>query len=789
VRERLRSIRVLRSLRFLPYSLPYRAWSLIRPIRPHRILFLSDSHLGFTGNFGFLRAEIHRQQPDAEVVGIFKDGLGRRRSLRDLLRLPYLLATSAVVVLDDFYPLVYPLRLRRRTRLVQVWHAAGAFKRVGHSRAGLPGGPTPGSDIHRNYTHATVSSEGIRDDYAEAYGIPRERIRALGVPRSDFFFDEPLVTAARDRVRARLGVPASVRLAVYAPTFRGNGQLTAYADESADWGRVADALGGDWRVAVRRHPFTTRGARPLPAGVIDASADVEMNDLLAAADVLITDYSSAVFEFALLRRPVVFFTPDLDRYAATRSFYRPFEDYAIGPVVRSSEQLAPAISSAQVDSARFDRFLSDFCGALDGRSSERIVREVLLAAPRRSHPRRTDSASARLLRRAGLDLTTARVARVSLTVMSSLMQVLPSRRKVTMLTREHNRPPVDFVLLRDALRRRDPSMQVTIISRMVPGGVLPKVGYAFHILVELYHVATSRVLVVDGYSFVASAARHDDELTIVQMWHALGALKKFGLSILGRPEGRDPRLARAMRMHRNYDIVITSAERCRPAYAEAFGTDAAKVVVAPLPRVDRLRDPIARERARSRFAKLYPELGATPVVLYAPTFRTRRGSGHPVDPVELTRALGGAGYAVITKLHPLVAPPRHAELRTAPGMSTQDLMLVADHFVTDYSSAVFEAAVAGIPSYLLAPDLDDYVQSRDFYLTYPEDLGLPLTQSVAGLVDLLRAGAATPEQVVRLAEAFVETADDDRTGAADRLAELLIEAAGSRGRSRSRRRP
>ena len=83
---------------------------------------------------------------------------------------------------------------------------------------------------------------------------------------------------------------------------------------------------------------------------------------------------------------------------------------------------------------------------------------------------------------------------------------------------------------------------------MVPPGVLRKFGYALALLSELYHVATSRVLVLDGYSIAASAAWHGDGLTVVQLWHALGAMKKFGLSIVGRPEGRDPALARAMRL-------------------------------------------------------------------------------------------------------------------------------------------------------------------------------------------------------------------------------------------------
>ena len=234
---------------------------------------------------------------------------------------------------------------------MQVWHAAGAFKRVGHSRAGLPGGPTPGSDIHRNYTDAYVSSEGIRSHYAEAFGIDLARVRALGVPRTDFFHDVAAVSSARARVRSRLGIAPDHRLVLFAPTFRGSGQLSAHTDESADWSQVARELGGGWQVAIRNHPFATRTGATVPAGLIDASGIEDMNELLAAADVLVTDYSSAIFEYALLRRPIVFFT-QTSRIRDDRAFYRPFAEYAIGPTTESAAELARLITRARVEKRR-----------------------------------------------------------------------------------------------------------------------------------------------------------------------------------------------------------------------------------------------------------------------------------------------------------------------------------------------------------------------------------------------------------------------------------------------------
>jgi CDP-glycerol glycerophosphotransferase (TagB/SpsB family) len=292
------------------------------------------------------------------------------------------MARSRVIVLDDFYPLIYQLNLRPGTALGQVWHAVGAFKRVGHSRAGLPGGPIRGSRIHRNYTWATASSEDVRPDIAESFGIDLARVHALGVPRTDALFDPARVARVREEVRARLGIPAGARLVLFAPTFRGHGARTAhYPPDAVDWEALARDLAPEWALAVKMHPLVAplTVTRPDVRGVIDVTAEREMTELMMAADVLVTDYSSAIFEFALLRRPIVFFAPDLPEYTASRDFYRPFSRYLIGPVVTDQAGLAAAIRTAHVDDAVLTDFIEEFASACDGHSTQRIVRELILA--------------------------------------------------------------------------------------------------------------------------------------------------------------------------------------------------------------------------------------------------------------------------------------------------------------------------------------------------------------------------------------------------------------------------
>lgn len=376
-----------------------------------------------------------------------------------------------------------------------------------------------------------------------------------------------------------------------------------------------------------------------------------------------------------------------------------------------------------------------------------------------------------MMRRLRFDVAAAYVARFALTLVSLTMWALPRREKITMLTRQSDRTPSDFALLRDALVAQNPSTTVVIRARMMPAGVVGKAAYGLHLLKDIYHVETSRIVIVDGYSIIVSAVRHSRGLTVVQMWHALGALKKFGLSILGREGGRDPKLAKAMRMHDGYDLVVASAERCRAPFAEALGVGIDQVIVAPLPRVDRLRDREERAKARATFEGLHPELAGRRIALFAPTFRTGDRS-QDAEAIEITEALDAVGYATVTKLHPLVPTPDDPRLHTVPQMSTQELLLVADIFITDYSSAIFEAAVAGVPSYLYAGDLDDYVESRDFYMAYPGDLGLPMSRTVTELAAQIGRGACTPEDIAATAANHVEI--PEKGSAAQSLAAAIV---------------
>ena len=177
------------------------AYRVARPIARRtgpRVLFASDSRAELGGNLQVVWDRMVARGLDREydMLTLFKPSIADHRSFRDRFRMPWLLATADVILVDDYMPVIYRID-DPEVRIVQLWHASGAFKTVGYSRVGKAGGPSPYSRIHKNYTHAIVSDHDV-PFYAEAFGVPEARVVPTGILRMDRFFDEAARAEGRD---------------------------------------------------------------------------------------------------------------------------------------------------------------------------------------------------------------------------------------------------------------------------------------------------------------------------------------------------------------------------------------------------------------------------------------------------------------------------------------------------------------------------------------------------------------------------------------------------------------
>jgi len=243
---------------------------------------------------------------------------------------------------------------------------------------------------------------------------------------------------------------------------------------------------------------------------------------------------------------------------------------------------------------------------------------------------------------------------------------------------------------------------------------LPK--FVIASLRSLYHLATSKVCVLDAYWPIVSILKHKDELTVIQMWHSLGKVKKTGYQTLGSPYGSSEKLAKYMNMHRNYDYIIAGGRSWNMYYCEAFDTTEDVLVNIGLPRIDYLLD--TQSINRSVFFNAYTNLEHKTIILYAPTFRHSFDASLYIE--DLINSIDYSRYALIVKAHPnqQLAIHNPAAL-TCDDFKAIDLLAVCDFLITDYSAIAIEAAVLNKKTFYYLYDLEHYIECNGVNIDLP----------------------------------------------------------------------
>jgi CDP-glycerol glycerophosphotransferase len=217
--------------------------------------------------------------------------------------------------------------------------------------------------------------------FRRAFGFDGD-ILEYGYPRNDLL-RSPDSAGRAAGIRRRLGLRADQRIVLYAPTWRDDATTRAAGygfPRHLDLDAVARALGTDHVMLVRAHQMIREAlvTGATDGRVIDVTSYADIADLLLIADVLITDYSSAMFDFAVTGRPMLFLTYDLERYRdRLRGFYFDFEAEAPGPLLRTTDDVIAALRGLEDVSrgyrAAYDAFAAKFCSLEDGQAAVRAV--------------------------------------------------------------------------------------------------------------------------------------------------------------------------------------------------------------------------------------------------------------------------------------------------------------------------------------------------------------------------------------------------------------------------------
>ncbi|WP_066190658.1 CDP-glycerol glycerophosphotransferase family protein [Gracilibacillus timonensis] len=279
----------------------------------------------------------------------------------------------------------------RKTKYLQTWHGT-PLKKLGLD---LEDVHMPGTNLvqyKRNFKHEAMKWDYLispnrysSDIFSRAFGF-EGRMLETGYPRNDFIVNYQNDNKVIDQIKQKLAITPEKKVILYAPTWRDNqyfGRGRYKYQAELDLHMLQQELGEDYVIILRMHYLVADhiDLTGLENFVVDASRYEDIRELYLISDILITDYSSVFFDYANLKRPIIFFVYDLEEYRDTlRGFYFDFEKDAPGPLVKTNQQMLDEIKQLEHNDGQPSptdlAFYQKFCYLEDGEASKKVIEEV-----------------------------------------------------------------------------------------------------------------------------------------------------------------------------------------------------------------------------------------------------------------------------------------------------------------------------------------------------------------------------------------------------------------------------
>lgn len=335
------------------------------PVRQNKIVLDSYFTSKPEGNFRCILDGLEREGK-WHIVQLFTryaNGMkGKLLYILHIFREVYHFNTAKLIILEGNSLTLSCIKKKKGVRALQIWHASGAFKKFGADTKRL-------YDI-KNLDAALVSSGEFADIYARAFSLPKEQVYEVGVPRLDRLASGEYVEELRRRMREKYPVLQDHRLALWAPTFRGQG-VDDVSLPPMDFEALKQALPDGWVLGVRLHPNIASYEKP------EKLLDLTREDLIGTmtvTDLLITDYSSIIYEFSMFEKPMAFYVPDLEHYEKDRGFYMDYQAFVPGPIVKDWQQLLALLQQAdELNGQQSADFKARYMSATDGKATDRVI--------------------------------------------------------------------------------------------------------------------------------------------------------------------------------------------------------------------------------------------------------------------------------------------------------------------------------------------------------------------------------------------------------------------------------
>lgn len=357
------------------------------------------------------------------------------------------------------------------------------------------------------------------------------------------------------------------------------------------------------------------------------------------------------------------------------------------------------------------------------------------------------------------------------------------RKQVFFISRQTNEPSLNYQLLMNYFKEHDAKIKIKWSCKRVSEGLnkilhsnkknffkqvpilMKELGKCFNYYLtlykQMYYIATSKVIITDGYNVLISCLKHKKHTCIIQMWHALAAIKMFGYQSIGRKDGMNIETGKILNMHGNYSYVLSGSIAMNKAFSEAFKIAEDKVLAIGTPYIDYL---LNLKVNKTNIYQKYPQLKEEkPIILYSPTFR--KNGRNAITTV--IKSIDPKIYNLIITLHPLDADKIKAlhfdNIIINPQINYPELLKLADYVITDYSALMIEAAILKTNILLYVYDYEQYEKENGLNINLFAELPGYVSKDIQDLIKVIDSHRYEKKILLQFRKKFITNLNGDST--------------------------
>lgn len=327
-------------------------------------------------------------------------------------------------------------------------------------------------------------------------------------------------------------------------------------------------------------------------------------------------------------------------------------------------------------------------------------------------------------------------------------------KKITFISYKSDKVERDFKLISNELKKRDQYELVYILLKYKKT-LLGDLKYLINCIVQVYHINTSQVVILDYNNYVVSNFKKS-EVKVLQVWHASGAIKKFGNDV-----NRKYKI-------KNYDYILATSDIWKKPYSSAFNVREDQVLPLGIPKNDNLFSNKIIKKYQKLMYEKFPLIKGKKVILYAPTFRGDHLKHTTYEKIDLKYIQDQLGeeYIIMYKLHPLLVDvslcddPRVINVNRE---SIAKLFSVTDYLITDYSSILFDFTIFNKPIISYVPDIESYREKVGLYIDYERHIPAPICKTEYEIVDAIKKKNFKLDEIEKFKEKYFKYQDGKAT--------------------------